>query len=298
MTSRQKRPVLFPSRSIFLLSCPRSGSSAISGALHRMGVSMGENLQVADELNPGGYYESLAWQRVNKAIGGQRYNVRWMNATPEQLEQYRRLIAKCSRAMIWGCKSPRLAYVFHHIWPLFKGTDTEIRVVWAHRDFENIVKSFQRHTELAYHGRWPMTEDQARALMTKWHKALIWQLATFPGQVYQVDYDRLLEEPVTELLNLHDYCYDGLDVPGHKRIITPALNWLDKELRHYNHVAHSPNAGPGTGNADAESGAPSGWTRKHPCRGCGRRKSERVDAEREQAPTVDTEPGTELDGDR
>ena len=258
---------------------------------------MGENLQVADELNPGGYYESLAWQRVNKAIGGQRYNVRWMNATPEQLEQYRRLIAKCSRAMIWGVKGPRMAFTWHHIYPLFEGTDTEIRVVWAHRDFENIVKSFQRHTELAYHGRWPMTEDQARALMTKWRKALIWQLGCFPGQVYQVDYDRLLEEPVTELLTLHDYCYDGLDVPGHKRIVAPALNWLDKELRHYNHVAHSSDSEQRNGNANAESGAPSGWTRKRPCCPDSRRKPKRVDTEREPTPTVDTEPGQELDSE-
>jgi len=286
------------SRAIFILSCPRSGSSALAGSLHRLGVNMGERLQVADILNENGYYESLAWQRINKQIGGERYTVRWMDATPTQLDAYRRLIAKCSRAPIFGVKGPRMAFTFNHIWPLFAETDTELRVVWAHRDFENIVKSFKRHTELAYHGRWPMTEDEARALMEKWRKALLYQLGNFPGMVYQVDYDKLLEEPVTELLNLHDYCYEGLDIPGHKRVITPALNWLEKGLRHYNHVDHRSDAGPGDGDESAKSGFATGWTRKRPCRGCSGRKQERVDEERESTPAVDaTESGPELDGD-
>jgi hypothetical protein len=129
-----------------------------------------------------------------------------------------------------------------------------------------------------------MSEDQARAHMKKWRKALLWQLGTFPGVVYQVDYDCLMDEPVTELLALHDYCYDGLDIPGHKRIVAPALSWLDRELRHHKNADHRPDDGPDGGDADAKRGVASGWTRKRPCRGCGGRKSERVDVEREQAP--------------
>lgn len=276
--------------------------------MHRLGVDMGQgHLQVADVLNVGGYFEDRRWQLISKQIGGQGYTVRWKDATPDQLNAYRRLIAKCSQLPLWGVKGPRMAFTFHHIWPLFEGTGTELRVVWASRDFGSVVESFKHHTEVAYGGRWPMTTDQARALMEKWRKALTWQLGTFPGTVYQVDYDQLLEEPVTELLALHDYCYDGLDIPGHQRVVTPALNWLEKGLRHYDH--RGTDAGQGSGDADAERGTVAGWTRKRPCRGCRGRRAARVDAERQPAPADNVDgkaeerpdksdaSGVDLDGD-
>jgi len=250
-----------------------------------LGIDMGRQYdQPGDVLNPA-YVEDRRWQLVHKSIAGSGYTIRRAQPTAVQLDQYRRLISKCSQQPIWGMKSPRLAFTFEHVWPLFEGTDTDVRVVWAHRDFESVVRSFHNHTQVAYNGRYPMTMDQARAHMEKWSEALTYQLAAFPGPVYQVDYDRLLEEPVTELLALHDYCYDGLDVPGHKRIVAPALSWLEKGLRHFD-GHHSPDAGPDGGDADAQRSLVAGWTRKSPCRNCRGRRAARVDAKREPAPAA------------
>ena len=113
-----------------------------------------------------------------------------------------------------------------------------------------------------------MTLDQARAHVEKFRDALAWQLERWDGPVHVVDYDQLLDQPVTELLDLHDYCFDGLEIEGHKRVITPALNWLEKGLRHHAH--HRSDAGQGTGNADEKHGFESGWVRKRPCCGGGR----------------------------
>jgi hypothetical protein len=245
---------------------------------------MGEGkLQQADELNVRGYYERLDFQRITKTIAGSGYDVRWGKAQPTHLAAYRRLIEVCSKAPIWGIKNPRMAYTFNYIHPLLKEAGVDTRVVWAHREFESVVASFHHHTQVAYGGRWPMSEAQARAHMEKWRDAVEWQLEQWDGPVHCVDYDQLLNEPVTELLNLHDYCYDGLEIEGHKRVITPALNWLEKGLRH--HVNHRPDAGPDDGDADEEPGFGAQWIRKRPCCGGGRREPERVDEEHQQAPT-------------
>jgi len=271
------------SRAIFVLSLPRSGSSALAGCLHRMGIDMGEGyLQVPDVLNPAGYVEDRRWQLINKQIAGSQYVVRWKEPTQGQLDAYRRLIAKCSTVPVWGVKGPRMCFTFHRITPLLEEAGVECLVVNAHREFENVVQSFKRHTEIAYGGRWPMTEDEARAHMEKWRAALQYQLGSLRGDYYKVDYDQLLAEPVTELLSLHDYCYEGLEIEGHKRIVTPALNWLDRNLRHFN-ADNRPDAGPNDGDNGGKSGFASGWTRKRPCSGCRGRKEKRVDKERESA---------------
>jgi len=262
-----------------------------------LGVDMGRgSLQQSDILNEKGYVENLAFQRVNKAISGNAYTVRWAEATQDQLNAYRMLINKYSRLPIWGVKSPRLVYVWHYIKPLLQEAGVDIRIVVAHRDFDAIVQSFKRHTELAYEGRWPMTEEQARIHMTKWQKALEWQLAQWDGPVCEMDYDQLLEEPVTELCTLHDFCFEDLDIPGHKRIITPALNWLEKGLRHFDGHHHT-DVGSNDGNNSGKQRLASGWTRKRPC-GCGGRRTEdRVDEEREPELAADEEPERDVDGE-
>ena len=285
------------SRAVFILSTPRSGSSALAGAMDALGVDMGKQYdQPKDFLNPKGYFESRNWQLIHKSLSGNAYTVRFAEATQDHLEAYRRLIVKCSQAPIWGCKSPRLAYTLHFIKPLLQEAGVDIRIVVARRDFESIVQSFKRHTELAYQGRWPMTEDQARAHMGKWLKAVEWQLAQWDGPVCEMDYDQLLEEPVTELCTLHDFCFEDLDIPGHKRIITPALNWLERGLRHFDGHHHT-DVGPNDGDNGSKQSLASGWTRKREC-GCrGRRDAERVDAERESEPAADDEPERDVDGE-
>jgi len=254
------------SRCCAVLGCPRSGSSALAGALDFLGVQMRRQYdQPIDFLNERGYVEDSRWQILHKAVSGNRYVIRQEGATPNQLDAYRRLIRLCSSNPIWGMKSPRLAFTFQFVKPLLQEAGVDTRVVVARRDFESIVQSFKRHTELAYGGRWPMTEEQAREHMTKWNDALEWQLVQWDGPTYEVDYDRLLAEPVTELCALHDYCYEDLDVPGHKRVITPALNWLDRGLRHFN-GNHHPDAESGNGNGDGKTGFATGWVRKRPCR--------------------------------
>jgi len=276
-----------------VLSAQRSGSSAVAGALHRLGVDMGEgHLQVADILNPSGYVEDLRVARINKSVAGSGYEVRWGEVKPRHVNLYRAWIEKRATAPIWGAKQPRFVFTFNSIAPLFAELSVDLRVVVARRNVEAIVRSFHSYTGKAYGGRWRMREEEARAHVMKFVDALEWQLERWDGPIYEVDYDQLLAEPVSELLGLHDYCYEDLDVPDHERVVTPALNWLDAELRHH-YVGDRPDVGQDDGDDGGESSAPLGWTRKRPCRGCGGRNKERVDEEREPAPAVDVEPADE-----
>ena len=57
-----------------VLGAPRSGTSAVAGALHQMGVNMGAgHLQRGNRWNERGYYEDLRWQKLNKQVTGERY---------------------------------------------------------------------------------------------------------------------------------------------------------------------------------------------------------------------------------
>lgn len=53
---------------IFVLGTGRSGTSALTGALHRLGVNIGTNLIDGDTYNPTGYYENRAIVDINQNI--------------------------------------------------------------------------------------------------------------------------------------------------------------------------------------------------------------------------------------
>jgi len=233
-----------------------------------LGVNMGEgHLQQKDILNERGYVEDLRWARIDKAISGQGYDAHWGTPQPAHIGAYKNLIRACAKQPIWGVKQPRLVFVFSYLVPLFEEANVDVRVVVAHRDHEATVKAYHAYTHRAYGGRWPMNEAQARAHVELFRDALNWQLERWTGPVHIVDYDTLLEQPVTELCELHDYCFEDLDIPGHKRVITPALSWLEKGLRH--HVSHRADAGQGDGTENSERGFTTVWTPKRPCnRGC------------------------------
>lgn len=249
------------SRSIFVLGPPRSGSSCIAGAMHRMGINMGEgHLQVADVLNPGGYYEDLRWQRITKQIAGRQYTIKDpMTLTGAQRTAYAKLAHTCSENLLWGVKSPRIAFVFHYIWPLLD----DVRVVAMKRDPESMALSFHNHSQVAYHHNFRLTRKQVDEKLALYQSAIEERISDFPGPVYVADYDRLFDEPMAGLKALHNFCYSGI---GHlsNRDLAPAMTWLNEGYRHY-YADHHADVGLEQGKPSGNSRSGNGWTRKRPC---------------------------------
>ena len=49
---------------VIVLGCYRSGTSAVAGILHHLGVMMGKEFDKPAKSNPTGYYEDLEFKRL------------------------------------------------------------------------------------------------------------------------------------------------------------------------------------------------------------------------------------------
>lgn len=108
------------STAIFVLGMHRSGTSALTGMLHRLGVALGQHLMPASEDNPRGYWENAdivaVHERLMGALGWTWDDIRSLPAGfewSEPAEQAaRELLALAQRdfagAALWGLKDPRL----------------------------------------------------------------------------------------------------------------------------------------------------------------------------------------------
>jgi hypothetical protein len=215
-------------RAILVLSVPRAGSSAVAGALHHLGVDMGgEHLQPGNQWNPGGYFEDLRWQRLNKQITGERYGHCQPKAISQRQEaQYRALAEACEAKPLWGMKDPRLCFTAQFIWPLLD----DPRVVAVMRGPAASAWSLMEHSKGNYHGQYRMTLKEATRLRALWASAMERRLADFPGPVQRVHYEDLVKHPKRIVGEMALFAFDGL------RGLTPdlgaAVAFVNPELRH------------------------------------------------------------------
>ena len=214
------------SRCIIVLGIPRSGTSAVAGTLHRMGVDMGDgHFQPVDALNARGYYEDLRWQRIHKALAGIQYTTRFSYDIPQLYKKaYRNLVGELSHQKLWGFKTPRACFTLHHVTPLLEEAGVEMRLVVVRRDFSASVGSIMRHSQIAYGGRLAMRAEEATALMTHWNAALTLQVQNFDGPIYEVNFESFLEYPLSTAEDLAQFC--GV----HGADILAAIGWLDEGL--------------------------------------------------------------------
>jgi hypothetical protein len=217
-------------RSILVLGVPRSGTSAVAGALHHLGVDMGTgHLQQGNEWNPRGYYEDLRWQKLNKAITGPRYGHEQPTAiSVERVEQYRALAELCDTNFLWGMKDPRLCFTAPFIWVWLQ----EPRIIAVKRSAEASAASLMRHSQENYNGRYAMSLQQARALINVWSVAMAERLRQFHGPSIKVHYEELVNSPEDVLYDLGRFSFHGLrelqpDYKAARAFIEPELNHYD-----------------------------------------------------------------------
>lgn len=216
------------SRCILVMGVPRSGTSAVAGVLHHLGVNMGEgHLQPGNEWNPRGYYEDLRWQKANKRITGQRYGTNQPPAIGDSLlEQYERLIVACEQSPLWGIKDPRLCFTASFFWPLLD----DPRMVVVHRAPSASIESLMAHSQGNYEGQYAMTKEEAAAIQDEWQQALTDTLFGFSGPKTLVHYEELIDYPRRIVKHLAEFCFDRLPlVPD----LDAGRYFIDPGLRHY-----------------------------------------------------------------
>ena len=120
---------------VIVLGFYRTGSSAIAGILHHLGVFMGDDFDPPNDNNPQGYWEDLEFKHFHKAI-----------LDGEDVEQrYIDLIQKREEHKIWGVKDPLLCLLLPN---LIKNLRTQYRIIHITRDVDDIQTSIHKSIEL------------------------------------------------------------------------------------------------------------------------------------------------------
>lgn len=132
---------------IFIIGMHRSGTSMITGILHKCGLELGKNLLMGARDNPKGHFESLKFIRINNEIlfhnGG-----RWHTPPskyklyPDIKKKMRQFVKEFDPQKIAGFKDPRVCLTF----PLWYQVihPEPIKVVIVVRPFRAIAYSLRK----------------------------------------------------------------------------------------------------------------------------------------------------------
>ena len=118
---------------ILVLGVPRSGTSAIAGVLHHLGVDMGESLP-ADEWNIKGFYQDKYFEKaISKTLRYPFPKFKSFVDCPEVTNLSKNKIG------LWGLKTNRIVYCLPS---LLAGVD-ECKIITSSRPLEESIASYQ-----------------------------------------------------------------------------------------------------------------------------------------------------------
>jgi hypothetical protein len=154
------------SKCIIVLGCYRTGSSAVAGILHHLGVMMGKRFDIPNQNNPKGYFEDLDFKELHKE-------------TDFDFDCYLYLIRKREKLPIWGVKDPRLCMYFS---TLVSNLSCENSVISITRPEEDICRSLEKaigRTEYKYLIRYYCD-------LNKIH------LSEYPGRILHLEFNDIM----------------------------------------------------------------------------------------------------------
>lgn len=190
------------STAILVLGMHRSGTSAVSGVLHCLGVSLGQTVSGAGPSNPRGYFENTRVVMLHEELLGALGSA-WDDPRPlpagwtedpglvgwgERLEEI--LVAEFAHQPLWGVKDPRLCRLLPWWLPLLAELGVVTRAVLvlrhplavaasnAHRTGmprEQALELWLEHTLAAERQtrHLPRAVIGYEALLADWRKAMV-----------------------------------------------------------------------------------------------------------------------------
>lgn len=142
---------------IVVMGCYRSGTSAVAGILHHLGVDMGSNFQEPNANNPKGYFEDPKFLEANLKIYEAIQIVDDFDHHSRMFEAkkaFHALVeAREKRDITWGFKDPKFCLTAKHV-----ELPPETKIIWIHRDIDetamSIIKSLSLHGKDANMDKW------------------------------------------------------------------------------------------------------------------------------------------------
>jgi hypothetical protein len=159
-------------KGIVVLGCYRSGSSAVAGILHHLGIFMGEQFDPPSRGNPRGYFEDVEFKDLHKQ----------MMEGEDIRDQYRSLVKSRKQGPLWGLKDPRLCLLLPRL-PLDPSY-----VICTHRDPSAIAASLCKVMETHPADKWMTLVEHYLERRDEW-------LMRYNGVVMSVRFEELMQNP-------------------------------------------------------------------------------------------------------
>ena len=208
---------------IFIIGMHRSGTSMITGILHKCGLELGKNLFMHGKDNPRGHFESRRFIQINQEIlirnGG-----RW-HSPPKNIQFYpgmknkmRQFINGFDPQRISGFKDPRVCLTFP-LW--YQAIHPEpIKAIMVVRPFLSIAQSLRERNDFSLEKGGRLTDHYVRSAFAAVNKYNVPHITAIYERFFR--YWRVELEPILKFI--------GLKLPVDTRDIE---NFIDKSLWHH-----------------------------------------------------------------
>jgi GT2 family glycosyltransferase len=218
------------STALVVLGMHRSGTSALTGMLHRLGVVLGEHLMPATQDNPRGYWEHAdivkVHERLMAALGWGWDDIRSLPPGFEHSElaqaaahELRAIITRdFSTAPLWGLKDPRLCRLMPLWSSIFAAEQVAPRYVLAVRHPLDVAASLTARDAIG----------TARGLLLWLGHLLDAERATRGARRVIVHYEDLIGEPgwrpvADEVAGTLDIMWPQVDATAVEAFLAPEL---------------------------------------------------------------------------
>jgi len=199
-----------------VLGTPRSGTSAVAGILHHLGLPMGRYLMAPDVWNPRGYFQDIEFENaVVPPLGGTFPPLD--SVSPEDLASGETAVEALAAARAggnWGLKSNRVAYFLP---ALVRGAG-DVRVIRTSRPVEESAASFAARSGLSADRAAEIVRDTDEAISRKLAECKLTPALTVP-------YHALLSDARLWVSRVADVA--GLPANA------AAEQWIDATLRRF-----------------------------------------------------------------
>lgn len=184
-------------RPILVVNIPRSGSSLVTGLIHKFGGAWVGETREPDEFNPKGYFENKRLNRIMRKLRVPDASFRKRVLNIRQMEKYE--------------KGPWVVKASLNKWKLWEMNGFEPFWIICRRDEAAIYKSFQRHKNTRN-----MTSKQIKTAIESKTRILDLIKRQHKKDVFEIQYEDLIKGDYTALKNMFEAC---------------GLNWDEDKIR-------------------------------------------------------------------
>jgi hypothetical protein len=202
-----------------VLSMHRSGSSAVAGIMHHLGVDMGDDLMPASPDNPKGYFEDMVFVTLNQRIIAGAGGAWWYHSNEffkrvENVGGFDNEIRDVcfAKSGVWGWKDPRTVATY----PLYAPYLDNVHFVVVERGIHAIALSLNRRDN--------MPVKKGVKFASDYYHRINKLLERYNCPFHRVSYEALVEDTVGTIDDLSGFLEIDGDVP---------VDFVDERLKHF-----------------------------------------------------------------